>query len=277
MLLVEKKAPIFLQTLIAGLLAASLLLLAFTVYQNEHFGALAAVLAMTAVTISGVLLLLPAKPQPAPDMAQHRLRIRELEDQAQQAELQALKAQIQPHFLFNALNRVNASIPAEQEDARELIARLADTFRYALDSTRTDLVPLGQELSFLQDYLNIEQHRFASRLHVHIDAPASLYLCKIPPMLLQPIVENAVKHGIGPCIHGGAVTIRCTRHRNKLRLTVSDNGAGFDGPLDHIMNGSGVGLRNTALRLEKLYNEPLKVERNPSGGLQFMFDIPIHA
>lgn len=277
MLLVEKKAPILLQTLIAGLLAASLLLLAFTVYQNERFGGPAAVLALMAVTISGVLLLLPAKPRTAADTAQHNDRVRQLEDKALQAELQALKAQIQPHFLFNALNRVNASIPAEQEAARELIARLADTFRYALDSTRTDLVPLGQELSFLRDYLNIEQHRFASRLQVHIDAPASLYPLKIPPMLLQPIVENAVKHGIGPCVNGGAVSIRCTLHRNKLRLSVCDNGAGFDGPLEQIMNGSGIGLRNTALRLEKLYNEPLKVERNPSGGLQFMFDIPIHA
>ncbi len=137
-------------------------------------------------------------------------------------------------------------------------------------------MPLGNELSFLRDYLDIEQHRFASRLRIHIDAPASLYLLRIPPMLLQPIVENAVKHGIGPCIEGGAIIIQCTRIHNKLRCCVSDTGAGFDGPLDHIMHGSGVGLRNTALRLEKLYNEPLKVERNPSGGLRFMFDIPIH-
>lgn len=277
MLLVEKKAPIIVQTLIAGLLAASLLLLAFAVYHSGALGGLAALLALTAVIISALLLILPARLSPGTTVPDTEARIRQLQNQALQAELQALKAQIQPHFLFNTLNHVNASLPAEQEAARELIARLADTFRYALHSTCSDQVPLSNELDFLRDYLQLEQHRFASRLRVHIDAPASLYPCRIPPMLLQPLVENAIKHGIGPCIDGGAITIRCTRHRNKLRLSVSDTGAGFDGSLDQIMKSSGVGLRNTALRLEKLYNESLKVERNASGGLQFMFDIPIHS
>lgn len=275
MLLVEKKAPLLLQTLIAGLLAASLLAIAFTVYQSGAFGRLAAWLALTAVIISALLLLLPVAPPSPKDAPSPETHVSQLQEQALQAELQALKAQIQPHFLFNALNRVNASLPAEQEAAREMIARLADTFRYALDATRTDLVPLGNELSFLRDYLQIEQDRFASRLQVHIDAPLSLHRYRIPPMLLQPLVENAVKHGIGPCIDGGSVTISCTLQDNKLRLTVSDTGAGYDGPLHQIMQSSGVGLRNTALRLEKLYNEPLLIARNAPGGLQFMFDIPI--
>ncbi len=275
MLLVEKKAPLLLQTMIAGLLAASLLLLAFTVHPNGASGGMAVLLALAAVTITVLLLRMPGEKQPVAAVPDREAEVRLLQEQALQAELQALKAQIQPHFLFNALNRVNASLPAEQEAARELIAQLADTFRYALNSTRTDLVPLGQELSFLRDYLQIEQHRFSSRLQVEIDAAASVQGMRIPPMLLQPLVENAVKHGIGPCINGGAITIRCARYKNKLRCTVSDTGAGFCGPLDQIMLGSGIGLRNTALRLEKLYNTPLQVERNSGGGLQFMFDIPI--
>lgn len=276
MLLVEKKASFLLQMLIAGLLAASLCMLAFTVYHTGAPGGPAALLALAAVIISAVLLLLPLQSRQTPPSPQPGAEVAELREQALQAELRALKAQIQPHFLFNALNHVNASIPAEQESARELIAQLADTFRYALDATRADLVPLGKELSFLRDYLQIEQHRFSSRLKIQIDAPESIHACRIPPMLLQPIVENAVKHGIGPCIEGGSVTIRCAKVRNKLRFTVSDNGAGYDGALEQIMNGSGVGLRNTALRLEKLYNEPLHVERNPGGGLVFMFDIPLN-
>lgn len=275
MLLVEKKAPFLLQTLIAGLLAASLLAFAFTVYQSGIAGKIAPLLALAAVIISALLLLLPVAPAAPPDAQTPEKHISQLREQALQAELQALKAQIQPHFLFNALNRVNASLPADQEAAREMIARLADTFRYALDATRTDLVPLGNELSFLRDYLQIEQDRFAARLQVHIEAPLSLHHYRIPPMLLQPLVENAVKHGIGPCIEGGSVTIACSLRDGKLRLTVSDTGAGFDGPLHQILQSSGVGLRNTALRLEKLYNEPLLIARNATGGLQFMFDIPI--
>src|SRR5690606_28714362 len=130
------------------------------------------------------------------------LREKALADLAYQSEINALKAQIQPHFLFNTLNSISASLPPQQERTRILIAKLADTFRYALQATQETLVPLSSELEFIQIYLTLEQARFGKRLRFHIEADPGLERTQVPPLLLQPLVENALKHAIEPSLEG---------------------------------------------------------------------------
>ncbi|WP_315823353.1 sensor histidine kinase [Paraflavitalea speifideaquila] len=192
-----------------------------------------------------------------------------------QPDVQVLKAQIQPHFLFNTLNRINASIPPQQEETRELIAKLADTFRYALQATKEDEVLLCEELHFIKTYLELEKERFGERLQVVIDASEEVMQAKIAPMLLQPLIENAVVHGVGPAINGGIIKIQCHLLDNKLQVCISNTGARYTGPVEWLMEGKGIGLRNTMLRLEKIYNEPMHIEKNDAGCLRFTFSVPL--
>ncbi|MBO9591629.1 MAG: histidine kinase [Niabella sp.] len=201
------------------------------------------------------------------------IREKELRELAYQGEINALKAQIQPHFLFNTLNSISASLPPEQEQARMLIARLADTFRYALLSTREELVPLSDELNFMRTYLALEQARFGKRLRFSVDADGSIARVRIPPMLLQPLVENAVKHGIEPAINGGAVSVTCRQQGAKVHIAICNTGRPFSGTVDQLFHSKGVGLVNMARRLERHYNEKLAVSDNGSG-LCFEFCIP---
>lgn len=201
---------------------------------------------------------------------------KELITLAYQAEVGALKAQIQPHFLFNTLNSISATVLPEQEATRILIAKLADTFRYALRSTREDLVPLASELQFIENYLALEKERFTHRLQVEILADETVTDAAIPPMLLQPLVENAIKHGIGPSKTGGKLKIACRESHGFVAIYVCDSGIGYEGDLSAMTKFGGIGLRNTMLRLEKLYNEKIQISRHKPSGLIFSFKIPIH-
>lgn len=207
----------------------------------------------------------------------HKAKAQEWKRIANQGDVQVLKAQIQPHFLFNTLNRINATIPPHQEETRELIAKLADTFRYALQATKEDEVLLGDELHFIQTYLELEKERFADRLQINITAAQDVLNTRIAPMLLQPLVENAVIHGIGPSISGGLISLHCQKVEKNIQISISNTGARYIGPVEWLLEGKGVGLRNTALRLEKIYNEQMKIEKNTQGGLIFTFSIPASA
>jgi signal transduction histidine kinase len=200
---------------------------------------------------------------------------KELITLAYQSEVEALKAQIQPHFLFNTLNSISATVRPEQEATRVLIAKLADTFRYALRSTTEDLVPLSAELQFIDTYLSLEKERFTDRLQVEIIAEETIADTLIPPMLLQPLVENAIKHGIGPSRRGGNVQVVCREQNGFVAVRVSDSGMGYDGELSNLGSGGGIGLKNTMLRLEKLYQQKMQISRNQPSGLSFSFNIPI--
>lgn len=193
---------------------------------------------------------------------------------AYQTEVEALKAQIQPHFLFNTLNSISATVKPEQELTRELIAKLADTFRYALRSTKEDLVPLSDELEFIETYLALEKERFTHRLEVEIIVEETIADILIPPMLLQPLVENAIKHGIGPSRNGGKVQVECREQNGFVTVQVSDSGLGYKGELSDLGSGGGIGLKNTMLRLDKLYNQKMQICRNEPSGLIFSFKIP---
>ena len=202
---------------------------------------------------------------------ERELRSAQLEGQLAQARLQVLKNQLHPHFLFNTLNAVSELIYDNQEAAELMIANLSDLLRLALDKMNVQEVSLRQELEFLKKYLEIEQMRFDERLEVKINiAPETLDAC-VPNMILQPLVENSIKHGLAPLADGGIVEISAERQNGDLRLRVTDNGIG----LKEKSLLEGVGLSNTRARLKQLYGAEHLFEISEfRGGLQVNLRIP---
>lgn len=200
-------------------------------------------------------------------------REQQLRELAYHSEIRALKAQIEPHFLFNTLNSISASIPPSMEKTRVMIAQLADTFRHALHVSEKNMVPLKEEIDFIKTWLSLEKHRFQDRLQVDYRIENSCLAAKVPPMLLQPIVENALNHGISPKIEGGTVTIECRQDDKFAFIAVCDTGVGYKADLERIFD-NGIGLRNISKRLKLLYNQPLTVKQNGQG-LQFSFKVPL--
>ena len=188
-----------------------------------------------------------------------------------QSELSAIKAQLNPHFLYNVFNTISASVPPEMEQTREMIASLADMFRYQLRASQADFVPLKDEINFVKEYLNLEKLRFGQRLQVKIEVDKALLEEKIPPMILQPLVENAIKHGISSLIEGGEVSIKILKVNNKLHFEIADTGVGLK-PNETVL-GKGIGLTNTQIRLEKIYNSSLQFIDNQPKGLKIVFEI----
>jgi two-component system LytT family sensor kinase len=189
-----------------------------------------------------------------------------LQTQLVQAQLQALKMQLHPHFLFNALHSISALVHEDAEGADRMIARLSDLLRLSLETGGAQQVPLHQELHFLNLYLEIEKTRFEERLEVIFDIDPVTGDAYVPNMLFQPLVENSIRHGLAPKVRGGQIRIGANRDGNKLVLRVIDNGQGLaeDG-----VTGArqGIGLFATRGRLERLYgNEQSLLLRNVRGG-----------
>ena len=195
-----------------------------------------------------------------------------LSEAALKSELAALKAQLNPHFLYNTFNAISASVPPEQEQTREMIAQLSDLFRYQLKASKSNKVTLDEELQFVEKYLALEKARFEDRLRVVIDVPDALRERMVPPMILQPLVENSIKHGISNLIEGGQVLIRVRQKGGQLAFEVSDTGEGV-ADKRHLFHNGGVGLKNTRLRLEKQYGSELHVSDNEPHGLKIEFAI----
>jgi signal transduction histidine kinase len=145
-----------------------------------------------------------------------------------QAELRALKAQLEPHFLFNTLNAIASLIPSNPAAAEEMTTRLADVFRYALSASERETAPLADELAFAHSYLDIERVRFGDRLRVITTVEPGLERAPVPSLLLQPVVENAVRHAIAPRAEGGTIRLSAKRAGGALLLTVEDDGPGID-------------------------------------------------
>jgi len=177
----------------------------------------------------------------------HAAERRALESQvgAREAELRALRAQLNPHFLFNSLNSINALVGADPEGARRMCERLGDFLRRTLALGAREAVPLREELALVDRYLDIEQVRFGERLRVERAVDPALLDCTVPPLLLQPLVENAIKHGVQNVLEGGAVSLGASREGETLVLTV-ENPIAADAPA---RAGEGVGLENVRRRL----------------------------
>ena len=194
-----------------------------------------------------------------------------------EARLQALKMQLQPHFLFNTLNAISALIPAEARQARRMVARLGDLLRIALEHEETQEVSLREELAFLEPYLEIEQARLEDRLTVVMEIAPETLDARVPHLLLQPLVENAIRHGIAPRIDPGRVEISATSGADDrfLHLTVRDDGPGL-GPDSRTPTRQGVGLTNIRSRLEQLYGgeHRFSLEPHPQGGVVVRLSLP---
>ena len=199
---------------------------------------------------------------------QHQLRLK--------SELTALKAQLNPHFLYNVFNTINASIPASAEKTRNMIAKLSDLFRYQLKASKEEYVTVREELDFVTKYLDLEKERFGKRLCYNVEIKEDLLTSLIPPLIIQPIVENAVKHGISPLISGGTITISISKQNGQLLVTISDTGVGIDKQCQHEALDKGMGLSNTHKRLEKMFGQGLELLDNEPNGLVVRFSVRLN-
>jgi len=190
-------------------------------------------------------------------LAMERERALRAESLATQARLDALRFQLQPHFLFNSLNAISTLVAdGRSDEASKMLSRLSDFLRLVLDSPDADTVTLAEEIDFAERYLAIERVRFGDRLEVRIEAPDETLDSRVPSLLLQPIVENAVRHGIAPRELGGRVEIVAARVGGELVLTVSDRSRGLaNGASAGASSGEQIGLANLGERLTRLYGE----------------------
>ncbi len=169
-------------------------------------------------------------------------------------QLSLLKSQINPHFLFNTLNSINTLVGSSKEQARKVITQLSDIFRYALDSHGDQMVALVQELNFIDNYMRIQQVRFGERMRFVKQVDFSCLNVMIPPMILQPLVENSVKYGIAPKDDGGTIILTVKRLEEMIFFEVKDDGLGIKAKkVMDSYSGSGVGLKNTDQRLRSIY------------------------
>lgn len=211
------------------------------------------------------------------EASQLRTQTAELEAQLAEARLQALRMQINPHFLFNTLHAISTLVERDPAGVRRMIARLSQLLRYTLEETDTQEVTLDQELDFLERYLEIQRIRFQGHLDVEEDIPATTRKALVPNLILQPLVENAIKHGASQIEGMGRILIRARRDGNRLHVSVHDNGPGLSA---NTGDGApkGFGLRNTQERLESLYGEDQELALFPSekGGLVAQISLPFH-
>jgi two-component system LytT family sensor kinase len=206
---------------------------------------------------------------------QSELQLSDLKIQLATAQLAALKNQLQPHFLFNTLNSIMALVRRRQTaPAEQMLERLGDLLRCVLRDSDAQEVSLGRELELIRLYLSIEQVRFQDRLQVEIEVNADLLRSMVPNMCLQPLVENAIRHGISRSSAAGKVHIKSARSGDSLKIEVHDSGSHADGPTDR--RNPGIGLSNTRARLRSLYGDEgrLGIEACAGGGTLATLVIP---
>ena len=200
-----------------------------------------------------------------------------LQAQLADARLEALRMQLNPHFLFNTLHAISALVERDPRGVRRMIARLSELLRYTLEGSNRREVSVEQEMGFLQKYLDIMQVRFEGRLDIEIRVDAGVADALVPSLILQPLVENAVKHGVGSRVEGGRIEIYACRDGDRLVLGVRDDGAGLQ-PREERPDGEGVGLDNVRARLQQLFGEDQSLTLRPAegGGVIAEIELPLH-
>jgi two-component system, LytTR family, sensor kinase len=206
-----------------------------------------------------------------------KLRAAQLEAQLSQVQLESLKLQLQPHFLFNTLNAVITLMHRDVGAAERMLTRLSDLLRTCLEYVNVDQVTLKTEMEFVSGYLEIEQTRFGDRLQIVKDIDPETWDALVPNMVLQPIVENALRHGVQRRAGRGLVEITSRMEGEALVLTVRDNGPGFT-PGHHGNSGTGIGLKNIEARLSQIYGGAgrLNLRNHAAGGAEVVMELPLH-
>jgi sensor histidine kinase YesM len=198
-----------------------------------------------------------------------------LNEQLVKAQLDALRQQLEPHFLFNTLNSVAGLVREGRNDAAvSMIVDLSDLLRRMLDNSIRQQVPLREEMKFVQRYLDIQKVRFAERLQVSLDVPEHLYAAQVPSLILQPMVENAIKHGIAKRAQGGTIRIAASHSNGVLTLSVCNDGPSL--PLGRAEIRPGIGVSNVTARLKTLYGNAfdLSMRNQPKGGVEVSVSLP---
>jgi len=205
-------------------------------------------------------------------------RAAELEARLTSAKLQALRMQINPHFLFNTLNSIATLVYVNPRAADEMLGDLSELLRRSLDSMEEQEVPLAQELEFIGAYLSIEQKRFGARLQLERSVPDELMKALVPALILQPLVENAIRHGIEQQRGPGLILIQAKQENKHLHLTVRDNGRGLPGADLNSSERRGIGLANTQARLQGLYGQDQRFSfvRAEPQGCRVDIHLPFH-
>lgn len=224
------------------------------------------------VLLYGILLLAAYALEYADRYRRRSLEAARLETQLVQAQLHALKMQLNPHFLFNTLNAIAALTGDDPKAGQRMMGKLGQFLRLVLDQSDTQQVPLAQEIEFIKLYLEIEHIRFPDRLTLRYDLDPAALSALVPSLLLQPLVENAIRHGIAHTADGGTIHIQATRQASRLLLAVQDNGPG----LRDAATGRGIGLRNSEDRLRTLYGAhyALSIHTAPTQGYTVRLDLP---
>jgi signal transduction histidine kinase len=201
---------------------------------------------------------------------EQRVAAAELGARLTEARLEALRLQVHPHFLFNTLNAISAFVDADPERARRMIARLGELLRGTLNGGNTAELPLTRELRLLAPYLEIQRIRFGERLAIEMDVSPEAGAALVPTLMLQPLVENAVEHGVKRTPNGARVRLQAAREGNRLRLEIADSGPGPSGGRD------GVGLANTRARLTALYGNAhsFELKAMEAGGTVVTVELP---
>ncbi len=227
------------------------------------------------VMLYGIVLLVHYALKYYSHCQEGRVRASQLEARLAQAQLQALKMQLHPHFLFNTLHSISTLVQEDPAAAEVMIARLSELLRLSLENSGVQQVPLSKELEFIESYLGIEQIRFEDRMQVRFDIDPETLDAQVPNLILQPLVENAVHHGIGGGF-GDRIEIRSRHAEGKLILQVLDNGPGLGDPNVPVQSGKGLGLVNTRARLETLYGKAhnFVVRSASNGGVEAAILIP---
>lgn len=201
----------------------------------------------------------------------------DMEKQLSQAEMKALKSQLQPHFLFNTLNTISALMEFNIKGAQKIVSNLGGLLRKVLDSNKQNFTPLSEEIDFIKNYLSIEQVRFSDRLEVKYDIEEDTLNTPVPNLLLQPLVENAIKHGFASQTGKGIIEVIAKKVDDKyIRLTVKDDGSGTQKHENELIN-TGIGLKNVKDRLELIYKSDYKFQiiTGVEKGFEVIITIPV--
>jgi two-component system LytT family sensor kinase len=230
---------------------------------------------LSSVVLYGTILAVSYALDSRARLAFQQTETARLNELLSKAELDALRRQIEPHFLFNTLNAVAGLVREGRNDAAVgMIAGLSDFLRRVLQGSTEQQVPLGEEMAFAQKYLDIQKVRFAERLQLSVDVPRELYPAQVPSLILQPMVENAVKHGIAKRAQGGAIRIAASRSDGVLTLSVCNDGPSL--PVGWEMARSGIGMSNVRTRLQSLYGDAfeLSMRNQDAGGVEVSVSLP---
>jgi two-component system LytT family sensor kinase len=230
---------------------------------------------LSSLVLYGLILLVDHVLDSREQLARQQTETARLNEQLSKAQLSALRRQIEPHFLFNTLNAIAGLVREKRNDtAVNMIVRLSDFLRRVVEDSDRQQVPLGEELEFTQKYLDIQKARFAERLQFTVDVPQELLPAQVPSLILQPMVENAVKHGIARRVHGGAIRITASRANGTLTVRVYNDGPSL--PVGWETSQPGIGMLNVRTRLQSLYGDQfeLRMRNQQPGGVEVTVSVP---